>query len=275
MDLKSLDELQLAVIEEAEKNHGKKEEKYHFDKMKLFFGEPHVVHEIKINQPTIGDILDVGWRSFSSAISPFISNSTSIRLMLWNMGEKNWCKISDIEVYNILTQNLNLDQSGIKILFPEKTLTDYKLVKYTDKNDQSKFGLYNQKVDDLITDDEYMEIAEFIRTVTNIHPKVEHSTSKIARKWMIQEDQMNLVNKKQDSDYTGILPVVSALTNYPGFKYKLEELRQVNLYRFYDAAQRVQIYEQTRALMNGSYSGFADLSKVDKDLFNFMRAINQ
>ena len=45
MDSKSLDELQLAVIEEAEKNHGKKEEKYHFDKMKLFFGEPHVVHD--------------------------------------------------------------------------------------------------------------------------------------------------------------------------------------------------------------------------------------
>lgn len=37
--------------------------------------------------------------------------------------------------------------------------------------------------------------------------------------------------------------------------------------------QRLQIYESTRALYGGMYSGMCDLSKVDKNEFNFMRDV--
>ena len=40
-----------------------------------------------------------------------------------------------------------------------------------------------------------------------------------------------------------------------------------------DSVQRLQIIESTSALLHGSYSGFADVSKVDKEQFNFMREI--
>lgn len=226
------------------------------------------VHGITISQPSIGDILEIGEDKFYASISPFINNSTSIRLMLWNIGQTNWCKVSDIEVFSLLSQISNQDFSPLKIIFRDVNIMDYKLMQSSD----GKFVLYNKLTEDLLTENEYMEIAEYIRTIVNIHPKVEKAKGKTAREWMIQEDKMNLANRKQNSDDDSrLLPIISALINHPGFKYKLEELKQVKIYQFYDAVQRLQIYEQSHALMNGVYSGFCDVSKIDKEQFNFMR----
>ena len=54
---------------------------------------------------------------------------------------------------------------------------------------------------------------------------------------------------------------------------KLQELREVGLYQFMDSVKRLQIYESSRALLNGLYCGFSDLSKINKNEFNFMRDI--
>ena len=90
---------------------------------------------------------------------------------------------------------------------------------------------------------------------------------------MIQEDEQNLLNKPSEND-SSLLPLISSLINHPGFKYNLEELKQVGICQFYDAIQRLQIYEGTRALLQGSYSGFCDTSKINKEQFNFMRNID-
>lgn len=79
----ALDAIQTATIEDNQKKQKSSNNKYHFDKLKLFFGEDYYVHGIKISQPTIGDILDIGEAKFYTAISPFINNSTSIRLRFY------------------------------------------------------------------------------------------------------------------------------------------------------------------------------------------------
>ena len=78
-------------------------------------------------------------------------------------------------------------------------------------------------------------------------------------------------NKKSKSM---LLPLVSSCINHPGFKYKLNELREIGIVQFMDSVQRLQIYESTVAINSGLYSGMCDLSKVDKKLFNFMRDID-
>ena len=56
-------------------------------------------------------------------------------------------------------------------------------------------------------------------------------------------------------------------------KYKKNELREVGYFEFMYNIQRLQIYESTRALFGGMYSGMCDLSKVDPKEFNFMRDV--
>lgn len=67
--------------------------------------------------------------------------------------------------------------------------------------------------------------------------------------------------------------IVSSLVNHPGFKYKLKELKEVGVAEFYDSVKRLQIYEQSTALMKGMYSGFIDGSKIKPEDYNFMREI--
>ena len=124
----------------------------------------------------------------------------------------------------------------------------------------------------ILYEDDYMQIAEYIRTMLNIHPKVEKAKGKTARKWMVDEDRLNALQKPKNNNST-LLSLISACVNHPGFKYKLQELRNVGICEFMDSVKRLRIYEATNAILHGRYCGFADLSKVPDDQFNFMREI--
>ena len=280
-----LDGLQQAVIEEEQKKQSSKKKEYSFDKLALLFMEDYEVKGIKVSQPTIGDILRVGESNFYQALSPFLYNSTSIRVMLWEAGI-DWCNVKDIEVFDILNniqkQNkevlrqvigdeIDKRENPLKILFKDIDITDFNLYKEKETEEsEEKLCLYNSQYDIKLYEDDYMQIAEYIREMLNIHPKVEKAKGKTAKRWMIDEDKMNALHRDEKNTST-LLPLVSACVNHPGFKYKLQELREVGIYQFMDAVQRLQIYESSRALLNGSYSDMCDLSHVDSNQFNFMR----
>ena len=284
-----LDGLQQAVIEEEQKKQSSKKKEYSFDKLALLFMEDYEVKGIKISQPTINDILRVGESNFYQALSPFLYNSTSIRVMLWEAGI-DWCNVKDIEVFDILNniQKQNKEilrqvigdevdkrENPLNILFKDIDITTFNLYKErtNEENSEEKLCLYSHTYDIKLYEEDYMQIAEYIREMLNIHPKVEKAKGKTAKRWMIDEDKMNALHRDEKNTST-LLPLVSACVNHPGFKYKLQELREVGIYQFMDAVQRLQIYESSRALLQGSYSGFCDTSKVPQDNFNFMRDIS-
>ena len=283
-----LDGLQQAVIEEEQKKQSSKKKEYSFDKLALLFMEDYEVKGIKISQPTINDILRVGESNFYQALSPFLYNSTSIRVMLWEAGI-DWCNVKDIEVFDILNniQKQNKEilrqvigdevekrENPLNILFKDIDITDFHLYKEKETEDsEEKLCLYSPQYDIKLYEEDYMEIAEYIREMMNVHPKVEKAKGKTAKRWMIDEDKMNALHRDEKNTST-LLPLVSACVNHPGFKYKLQELREVGIYQFMDAVQRLQIYESSRALLQGSYSGMCDTSKVPQDNFNFMRDIS-
>lgn len=281
-----LDGLQQAVIADEQKKQANKKKTYEFDKLALLFGEDYEVKGIKISQPSIGDILRVGESNFYQALSPFLYNSTSIRVMLWEVGI-DWCNVKDIEVFSILIniqkQNKELLKQVIreenindplKLLFKDIDITDFNLYKEKKIEDsEGKLCLYSQQYGIKLYENDYMEIAEYIREMMNIHPKVEKAKGKYTKKSMIDEDRMNSL-QKNNKDTSTLLSLVSACINHPGFKYKLQELREVGIYQFMDAVQRLQVYESSRAFLQGSCSGFADMSSVPSENFNFMRNIN-
>ena len=270
-----LDGLQAAVIAEAQKKKENTQE-YKFDPLKMYFREDYFVNGIRIVQPTIGDILNMGESTFYSGLRPFLYNSTSIRVVLWDLPERiDWCKVKDIEVFNMLKSVPKFDFSAIQLLFPDYRIERMKLIQYQESNsDEIRFCLYDEENDFILKEVEYMEIAEYIRTLLNFHPKVEKAKGKTAKQWMIDEDKMNMA-QQQNEETSNLLPLISACINHPGFKYKLQELRNVGIYEFMDSVQRLQIYESTHALLSVSYSGFCDLKGIPKDQFNFMRDIHK
>lgn len=271
--LETLDNLQSAVEEDKKKKQGiSHHPEYHFDKLKMYFGEDYTINGITISIPTIGDILDIGESKFYQAISPFLSNSTSIRVLLYDVFKKDWNKTKDIEVFYILYQLLE-DKEPLKLLFKDFSFDRFELIqarKNIDDPEYNHLALFNQDKNMIIYDDEYMEIAEFIRTMMNQHPKVERAKGKTTKQWILQEDRMKAEQDGKKKGTSTLLPLVSSCINHPGFKYKLEELKQVNICQFMDSVNRIQKYEQGTAALHGIYGGMVSAKDIPEDLINFM-----
>ena len=269
--LDTLDNLQSAAEEDIKKEKKKTKPEYHFDKLKMYFGEDYTINGITISIPTIGDILEIGEKRFFKSLSPFLSNSTSIRVLLYDVFKKDWNKTKDIEVFFILS-NIVKDQEPLKLLFKNIKFDDFLIVdaKKNLSDSSTTTSLYSRSQDILIYEDEYMEIAEYIRTMMNVHPKVEKAKGKTTKQWILQEDRMKEKQNQDKDDDSILLPLISACVNHPGFKYKLEELKQVNICQFMDSVQRIQKYEQGTAALHGIYGGMVSAKDIPEDLINFM-----
>ena len=233
--LESLDSLQAAVVaDEVKKAEKNKKPKYHFDKLKMYFGRDITLHNVKISIPNMKDIIDIGESEFYSCASPFLNNPTSIRVLLYDAFHKDWTKTKDIEVFYILLQTVK-NKAPLKLLFKDLDFDNLKLVhgtKNIDGQDTNCFVLVDPKQKLTIYEDDYAEIAEYIREMFHVHPKTEKGKGKTTKLWMLQEDRMKAaeeINKKKENSST-LLSLVSSCVNHPGFKYKLEEIENINFY---------------------------------------------
>lgn len=260
---------------------------YDFDELKMYFGEDYwVTNKICIKTPSIGDIVEFGDTKFYSMLNLFCSNPTSLRLQLWK-DHIDWNTISDFELFGqIIVKSLypkdtyllfgDLNFSWFEWMYDSEKKCN--LLIYVPRDEDGKMlpTDYNTAIiiDELI----YSKIIKYLCLMFNIHIKVEHGKNKATKEAMIWEDEMNLNAKKQnnkDCEYNQsfLLPLISSMVNHPGFKYKTSELKEIGIVQFMDSVQRLQIYENSIALLNGSCSGFADMSKVDKEQFNWVRAL--
>lgn len=269
--LSIFDSLEKAALEEAEKKKKlSKTNEYHFDKLSMYFDKDYFVKDIRIKMPTIGDILKFGEIRFNQVFYPFYTNSTTIRVQLWDMEPRiDWTKVRDIQVFSMLKNTLS-DREVSRTIFPEVDFSDFQLMSMTKDKDQ--LVLYSPSQEIILTETEYMEIATYIRTIFNRFPKVEKSKSKAAKQSMIQEEKMKALTAQEEKDSLDsfFLPLVSTCLNHPGFKYKLEDLENMGLYRFMDSVKRIQKYEYSTAILKGMYSGFVDSSKIEPEQYNFM-----
>lgn len=275
------------------------------DILKMYFMKPYsITDKIVVYQPTIGQILSFGEndvygeKEFYGTVNIFVSNTTSYRLQLWDMNI-DWNKISDYELFSMLISGINDDVQ--KILFHDvnlKLLKPY-AIKQSDAseqqseetNDQTKdsktnennnaqqkkalFTLYDPKYGIELNEESYIKLARYLRVMFNIFPKVEFAKGKSTKLDLINEERQKLAMKEKNGDTSILFPLISACVNHPGFKYKIDEIEQMGIVQFMDCVQRLQVYENSNALLHGSFSGFVDTKGINKEEFNFMRDMYQ
>lgn len=256
--------------------------KIEFDRLKMYLGEPYCIHvndyckDIVVSQPTIGDIIQFGEKSFNQMLSAFVSNTTSYRLPLWQKG-LDWNEISDFDLFCILYRNINPEAS--KLIFKD---IDFTKLKFGEKivGDEHIKVLYDAEAQIEITEDTYQHFSQYLKNVFNIFPEEKITKDPVMKKWYIQKDlrqlereQANEAKGKTNEGFS-IQPIISACINHPGFKYKLSDLKNIGVCEFYDSVKRLQIYESSTALMKGIYSGFVNGKEISPENYNFMRETN-
>lgn len=280
------------------------------DPLKLYFGGEYPIDEnFTIHQPTVGEIMEYGENDFYQMLNVFIENTTMRKLDLWDIGV-SWTAVSDYELFCELVRAYPVERT--KILFgAEIDFTKFKMygINHTDEEiaefekQYQKFDedgnprklnvnqkrrktfakyefnntLYDIENDIRLDAKTYHQMADILRTMFNIFPKTQYVNGRSSKQLLIIE-QRNLL-KAQEKKNQGkppsstLLPLISGCVNHPGFKYNLQEVKDCPIAFFMDACQRLQIYENTKSLLFGAYSGFSDVSKVPKEEFDFMREI--
>ena len=244
-----------------------------FDPMKMLFCKDYQTQDgIIVRQPRVGEIVDIGEEEFYRNLNAWVTNTTSYRVSLWNMPERvDWCKITDFELFCSLYQAV--DPDIISIILPNINLLSFERGSHMLSEEESELVLYSRENDVFINYLSYLEISQYLRTLFNIFPKDEFGKGSATKEAMIWEDEEKARKASNEGYKSMLFPLVSACINHPGFKHTLKDLWDVGIFEFMDSVNRLQIYENTRALLAGSMSGFCDTSKIPKDNFNFMRDI--
>lgn len=250
-----------------------------FDKLKLFFGDPYVIDlegcdgAITVKQPTIGDIVELGEKRYYTTLNCFVTNTTGFRLQLWDQGI-DWNNLSDFELFIMLVSTA--DPEIYHTFLPDVNFEKFGVFQKQIPDGEPIKVLYDIENKIEINEQVYFHLSQYLRNVFNIFPEEKMTKDNTLKKWFIQKDRSAIENAKyktsKDED-GGLLPLISACCNHPGFKYKSSELKQLGIFQFYDSVKRLQVYESTTALQKGMYSGFVDSKGIKAEDYNFMRAI--
>ena len=117
----------------------------------------------------------------------------------------------------------------------------------------------------------YLRIMSYLQKLHNIKPKVEKAANKMTKKILIEEDRQKILTAKDKPFKSYLLPLISAIKVKQG--YTKDYVRNMGLYEFFDDVSRIQAVDHANHLLNGAYCGMADLRKVPKSEFNWMREL--
>lgn len=237
------------------------------DELQLYFGDDYIINDyIKIKQPRIGEIVDYGEAKYFSVVHTLTAIPSDMKSMLWDM-DLDWCEVEDFDLFMMLVQTLTPDKTSI--LFGNIDFSKLKPFRSSQNGDiflaDKETGL---KIDKMI----YLRIMSYLRKLHNITPKVEKAANKMTKKVLIEEDRQKILNAKNKPFKSYLLPMISAIKVKQG--YTKDYVRNMGLYEFFDDVSRVSVIDHANHLLNGAYCGMADLSKVPKKEFNWLRPLN-
>lgn len=232
----------------------------------LYFGDDYVINDkIVLHQPTINEVVLYDEAKYFQTVYQICAIPSDMKSQLWDMGI-DWCKIEDFELFLMLSQTLTPDRTGI--IFGD---LDFSKMRPFKNNQNGEIVLADKETGIIIDKLIYMRIMAYLRKLHNITPKPEKAKGKRAKQAMIDEDKRNREYAKDKPFRSYLLPLISALKVKQG--YTKEYVRNMGLYEFFDDISRIQAVDQANHLLNGMYCGMADLSKVDKTQFNWMREL--
>ena len=241
------------------------------DKLQLYFGDDIIINDkIKLSQPKIGEIVEFGEKHFYSVLSTLTCIPSDMKSELWDMNKTDWQKVGDFELFIMLTRGLTANDT--KLFFGDLDLSKMEPC-VNKKNEQ--LCLYDVENGILIDNVIYMSIVTYIREMFHINPKVEKAKNKRTFRVLIEDDRFRKSLKKKEKYTSSLLPLISSMLNSPGFKYKKNELKEVGIVEFMDSVQRISTIVSATALLQGSYSGMVDTSKIPKEQFNWLRDLSE
>ena len=237
------------------------------DQLALLLGDDYVLNDrITIHQPTIKSIKQYGEKEYFNLVAKLTAYPGDMKYPLWQKGI-DYENISDFEMFLYMTRSITAKDSYI--LFGDLDLSAMKVV----PSDVGRPMLYDEKNDIRIDENIYRYIFNFLVTTHRLHKDHEYAGNEETKQLLIELDRQDREMAENAEFKSGLYNIISTLVNIDGFKYDYDTIQDLTLYQLMDSVARVQVIKSSLALLQGSYSGMIDTSKIDKEYFNFLREI--
>ena len=242
------------------------------DDLQMYFGHSlRIDDRITVKHPRIGAIIDYGEQRYRRIIGALTTSPSMMISVLDDMGV-DWETISDFELFTGYLRNMLTDEDSA-FIFDGLRLNEYNAV----RNANGELLLRSVVTGHEIGQEQYWAIAEFMRRVHGTKHVVRKAGNFITKRRIIEADReermTEAANRKEETSY--LLPIISALLNSPGFKYNLEQIRDLPYFTVTESLKRITAIRQADALLNGAYCGMADLSKIPKMEFDWIRDLSK
>lgn len=250
-----------------------------FNELAMYFGRPYVIDlesaigTVTVYAPKMRLIVETDQKKFNETLNIFTTNTTAYKLLLWENGV-DWNILKDFELFCMLYKNINFEVSSL--LFGDLDFSKFQIQNKKLDDDTEVVTLWNEEQGVEINEAVYQHFHQYICLGLNIQPEERITDDDILKDWYIQDERAKINNAKalnKESESFSMQPLISTCVNHPGFKYKLSEVEDMTVFEFYDSVRRLQVYENTTALLKGIYSGFVDSSHISSEDYNFMKEI--
>lgn len=236
------------------------------DALQLYFGDDYVINDnIKITQPTIGQVVDYGEAAYFSTVHTITAIPSDMKSQLWDLG-LDWCTMDDYELFMMLSQTLTPDRTSI--LFGD---LDFSKLKPYKNNQNGDIVLADKETGIIIDKMIYLRIVTYLRKLHGITPKIEKAANKMTKKVLIEEDRQKILHAKDKPFKSYLLPLISAVKVKQG--YTKDYVRNMGLYEFFDDISRMQLINNADHLLSAAYAGTIDMKKINKAELNWMKEL--
>lgn len=238
------------------------------DELSLYFGEPYVINDyITITIPKIGEVVKYGERQYYSMVQTITAIPSEMKASLWDAGI-DWTQITDFQLFMMLAPTLPKDKTYI--LFGD---LDFQAMKPFENKSSETIVLRNPDTGAVIDELAYGKITSYLCSAHNLTKKVEKAANEFTKKFMIDEDRQKLQHNAKQPYKSFLRPLISAVKCRQG--YTLDYVKNMGLFEFFDDLNRLQVIVNVDALLQGSYSGMVDTSKIPKKNFDWCREITK
>jgi hypothetical protein len=234
------------------------------DALQMYFGDDFPVSAaITIHQPSMGDVIDIGEETYYSTVFALTAISSDMKSCLWDMGI-DWTKFSDLEMFYMLATGMPKENTAV--FFGDLDFSAFKLYR---RGDGDLF-MCDPETETVIDSYVYHKISSYICRLHNIKKKPELPGNLGTKKILIDEDRQKRKFKNEKGFKTQLMPLISAMVNSPGFKYALNDVRDLKIFAFMDSVMRIQTIKSVDQLTEAYYSGNIDTKKFDVKKLNWL-----
>ena len=238
------------------------------DPLLLYFGDDYIVNDyITMHQPKIGEIVKYGEKQYYSMVQTLSAIPSDMKSQLFDMG-LDWTQVEDFQLFMMLAPTLPKDKTYI--LFGD---LDFQAMRPFQNKQNGAVVLFNPQTNAVIDELAYGKMHAYLCSAHNLTKKVEKAANEFTKKFMIEEDRQKIAYNQKQPYKSFLRPLISAVKCRMG--YTLDYVKNMGLYEFMDDLNRLQVIVNADALLQGSYSGMIDTSKIDKKQFNWMRDLTE